>query len=160
MQNTLPGFITSGTGESERIGRKVTVTSVLLRGRIILPSTSTVGDTTDTARLIIYIDTQTNGAAATVTNILSTASVNSFRNLDNTSRFRIIHDVVYTLKSQGGAGNGASDDFVESVRYLKIFKKCFLPIEFSAGAGTVADLTQNNIGIMAITPSDRDWETF
>ena len=146
--------MTQGTGDSQRIGRTIKVMSVQLYGRCILPSTSTVGNTSDRLRLIIFLDRQANKDTPAVTDLLTTADINSFRKLSNGKRFKFLYDEVMEMNSYGGAGNGTSDDFVELQRTITCHKDGLnIPIEYTANAGDKTDLTENNIGIIGISAS-------
>ncbi len=151
---TSRNLIPQGTGESERIGRKATLVSLHYRYSFRLPAVAGAATQPDeTMRIIIYIDKQTNGGNATVTDLLETANIRSFRNLSNTGRFSILMDKMHSLKHSGLGGpdptavqNGGTFNFTWS-------KKCELPLEFSSTMGALAELKTNNVGVLLI--SDR-----
>lgn len=152
--NTLVGTIAEGTGESERIGRKITVRSVFVKGWVYLPSGTTLNSSGDIVRIIVYQDKQANGAAATVANILDSTDVLSFMNLENSLRFRILKEKVIAVNTMGlGAFTGPTYGVAEKFTHFKMAIKCNMPIEFKGNTPSVADLTSNNIGIMAISES-------
>lgn len=144
---TMVAGIQQGAGESQRVGRKVVVRKVLLNGDLILPGSATATFTEDVARIIVFWDKQTNGAAATVTQILASASYLSYRNLQQTGRFSILSDKKYTINAAAGNGTSTGDKRL----HWKLNLKCNIPLEFSASTGAVADLTTNNIGVLAIS---------
>lgn len=164
-----------GTGESQRIGRKITITGITLRLNIEFQAQSTSNSLNaaqtahETLRLILYIDKQCNGAAATASEILYDVSqeggppvipeYNEFRNLAHVRRFVILYDKLITFNSNaiGGAGFNVADVLVgmseRNVRdyQIKIHKKLFLPIYFSGTTGGLSEIQSNNIGLIVWT---------
>lgn len=152
LSNTLVGMV-EGTGESQRVGRRVFVKGIFIKGRITLPVTSDPTLTSDQARFIVYQDRQCNAAAAAVTDILQTASIYSFRNLDNSKRFKILYDHTFDLNSQS-TKNITTVEFGECVVGLNINIPINASVSYnSTNGGTIADITENNFGIMAISSS-------
>jgi len=98
-------------------------------------------------RVIVFVDKQANGATAAVLNLLETANIQSFRNMDEVDRFTILHDqihesVVVTTNALHTSGQ---------IKWYSINKKLNLPIHFSAAAGAITELRSNNIGILYIS---------
>lgn len=111
----------------------------------------------DVVRLILYIDKQANGAAVSaVTDILETASWNSFRNLANQQRFQILSDRKFVMNYTNMASDAAGQFSTASV-YKQIDKywKVNAPIEFSATTGAIGEIRSNNIGVLAISATGR-----
>lgn len=138
--------IQQGAGESERIGRKVVVRKLHVNGDIILPGSATATFTEDVVRLIIFWDKQTNGAAATVGQILASASYLAYRNLQQTGRFNILSDKKYTINASAGNGTSTADKRA----HWRLNLNCKIPLEFDASTGAITDLTTNNLGVLAI----------
>ncbi len=113
--------IQQGIKENERVGRKVVVTDlswyITLRLPSISISTTPIEDLVwDNVRIILYIDTQTNGTAALGTAIMETLSAQAifeFRNIENSRRFKILHDKVYQLRANVVASYCANNARVE-----------------------------------------------
>jgi len=149
-------LIPQGADESERVGRKCTATAIYMKAELILPDTTIVVNTQDVVRYILYVDHQTNGSAATVTDILHTAAWDSFRNLQNAKRFTFLVDKTLAIQSPSGCGTGqVGFQFGRAVRYLQLYKKLNLPLEYSGTAGTIDELTSNNIGLLTISSKGR-----
>ncbi len=148
--------IAQGTTESQRIGRKLTVHSINWRFDMRLPSTAVVTDTSDVVRIILYLDKQTNGAAATVTGILETANFQSFNQLANKSRFRTLMDRTYVIECKAGSGRGSTDTLSygeareDDTLFLKNLK---IPIEYdnSVTTGVITSIRSNNIGVLTLS---------
>lgn len=146
--------IAQGDGESERIGRKICVKSIGWKFRVSLPTRVGAGSgLADTIRVIVYLDQQTNGVAAGVTEILESADFQSFNNLANKGRFKTLMDRTYNLTNPSGAGDGAVNDFSELHISDSFYKKCSIPIEYdnSAGTGAITTMRSNNIGVLMIS---------
>lgn len=100
-------------------------------------------------RIIVYVDKQANGATAAITDILKTASLSSYRNLDQVDRFIILDDQVVALEQQ--VVNSASSVTGDCAKQWKVSKKCNIPIHFNAAAGAITELRSNNVGVAFIT---------
>ena len=151
--NYLPQLltITEGVGPSQRIGRKMTVKKFCYRFHLILPVTTVSVDTTDSVRVIAFVDHQTNGAALTAsTTILESADIDSWRNLINSGRFTIFADKVYDLSSASGANAAGNYGSVEI--FDTIYKDLNTVIEYDAGGtGDITEIRTNNIGVLFLS---------
>lgn len=152
--------IPQGDGQSQRIGRKITVRSIYASFCLQIPATLNSDDSSDIVRIIIYWDKQTNGAAATPGEILAAGDVAtqrnvlSYRNLENASRFRILKDKSYYLTTMAGIGSSGDVASVDAYKLVKMtFPKLYIPIEYSATAdtGAIATIRSNNIGVLMLT---------
>jgi hypothetical protein len=150
MNNTLV-TIPQNTTESGRIGRKVMLTKLFMQGHILIPTTATNSETSDIVRLILYQDKQCNGAAATVTDILESADILSYRNLANSGRFIVLADKKWVISCSTGSGNGTTDSYTEAYKAFKINKMLKVPLEYDSTTGAITELRSNNIGVLAIT---------
>lgn len=147
--------IAEGTGPDERIGRKCNMRMVQLRMRLVLVGDDTAAETWDNVRLIVYQDRQCNGAAATVGTILESTDYWAFRNLEYSLRYRTLFDKSYSLRAQAGAYTGAAAAFSNDTKHINIFRKVWIPLEFSGANGDLADIRSNNVGVMAISTNQR-----
>lgn len=125
--------VANGTDASTRIGRKLTIKSLLLKYQWQLAPTSTGGSP---LRILVVYDKQANGAAPAITDILLADNFNSPNNLSNRDRFVTIFDRITDPVSTG-------DQFaIADVN----FKSLELEQMFNAGsAGTIADITSGSI---------------
>lgn len=102
----------------------------------------------DRIRFLLVQDMQTNGAIANVVDVLETAAIDSFRNLENVMRFKVLKDVELDLPHK--TINTAA---TTTILYNKGFRynlKCDIPIVYdnSAASGVIA--TQRSNGLFAI----------
>lgn len=145
-------IIPQGTTEVERIGRKCNIRKIAWRYSLSLPAAA--GATLvsgDILRMILFIDKQANGATAAVTDVLESAHYQSFNNLSNSGRFRILMDKTYDLNNTAGAGDGAVNDSPLWEISDSFYKDCNIPIEFSSTTGAITEIRSNNLGVLLIS---------
>ncbi len=145
-------IIAQGVTESQRIGRKCTIKQILWRYELLLGA-GTTSNSSDIARIVLYQDKQTNGATAAVTDILETADFQSFNNLANSSRFKILLDKAYAMNGVGLAGDGTTIDSPSHITRGTFFKKCNIPIEYNSTTGAIGEQRTNNIGLLLLSRS-------
>lgn len=151
-------LLAAGTGESERIGRRIRLTALSMRYVALLPNTTLASATDDGVRIIVFHDKQTNGAAATVADILAdaTPSYLSFNNLSNKSRFTILADKWIDISATAGAYTGTNDAWADKGVTGSIHLSLNnVPIEYAGTGATIAELKSNNIGVLCISDAGR-----
>jgi len=80
----------TGTDVNQRIGRKILVKSIQIKGDVSLGAGATPQDV---FHIYVVQDTQANGAYATISDVFNTAGTyigHAMRNLANSSRFKIL----------------------------------------------------------------------
>ncbi len=143
-----------GFDQNQRVGNTVTGTSFIMRFCVCWPNQSSVTlaglMTTDTCRIMVYLDKQCNGTAATVTDILDSANVNDFRFIPNLTRFSILKTFFVQMNSEVNhdGTNYISSGYVESLSCVLNTPWIF---KYTEGGGSIANLVSYNIGFMAIT---------
>lgn len=146
--------VAAGTGESQRVGRKICVKSLHMRYTAQLSNTSNPASTDDGVRVILYWDKQANGATAAVTDILESATYLSFNNLSNKGRFVILMDRVVDVSATAGAWDGTNDQYAQKAQTKTFHKKGLnIPVEYSSTTGALTEIRSNNIGLLAISDS-------
>lgn len=145
-------LIPQGTTESTRIGRKCCIKSIHFRGnQIYTPAADTVGCVTTYVYLVL--DKQCNGAAAAVTDVLTSASMPiAMVNMANSERFVILKRWVH--KHQAGAGVQAA--FGRDIQIMEFYHKCNLPLEFSSTMGAITEIKSNNLFLLAGSDASGD----
>ncbi len=153
VQNLL--IIPQGVGESERVGRNVTVRSVHGRLRINLPGQlNLVTPQTEHVRIILYCNRQTNGVTIAHTDLLETASFLSYLNLANSHRFKVLWTQRLSLSPSAASGDGsASADWGPRTVYRTFNVKVNLPVEYDGTTGANPEIKSNGIGILFISSS-------
>lgn len=145
-------LVQNGTSDSSRIGNKIVVKSIQIRGvQILVPGASTTGACT--TYVYVVLDKQCNGAAAAVTDVLTgTSLASAFINLANSERFVILKRFV----TKHACSAGVQTAFSQTSEPMEWFHKCNIPILFDASAGAITDLTSNNIFLIAGTDGQGD----
>lgn len=150
----LPDIVTvaAGTGESQRVGRKIVVTDIYIRGCPVFNESNvhTVGG--DCFRLIVVLDKQCNGAEATALTLLQTNAPESYRNVENFARYDFLVDKYFSVNCTAGAYDGTVAEFADhrGAMYRKHIR-CQIPIEFSSTTGAITERATNNISIWMIS---------
>lgn len=143
-------LIAQGVTESTRVGRKCTIKSINWRWDVTIPNAANMTNGLDTVRIILFLDKQCNGAAATALGILETADYQSFNNLANKSRFRVLMDRTVDINAQAAGGDGAANDLLGIHKSDTFFKTVNLPIEFDSTTGALTEIRSNNIGVLLL----------
>ena len=151
--------IVQGVTEVQRVGRKCTITSIHWRIRLALTQVSQAAAISGggSARIILYLDKQCNGAAVSSPNqILEFNDYQSFRNLANSNRFVILCDKMHTL-NYSNLGVDSIDRFYATgtIKEISFNKKLHIPVEFSGVTGAITEIRSNNIGILLVSSAAR-----
>jgi len=128
----LNGMIQS-TGASGRIGKVIGINGLWASIRFEMAA----GAFNSSARFIVFLDKQPNGAAVSQTTLLATPAVVTYSdmpfNIDNRKRFKIICDKRFRMS--------AGDSTIVFVR--KFFKLSIKTIYNAGNTGTVTDINTN-----------------
>ncbi len=143
--------IAQGIAEQQRIGRKATIKAIEWNCELAwIPIVGTAAPDHVAVRVIMFVDKQCNGATAVVADLLQDVDYQSFYNLENQNRFRIIWDRTYQLRASGGAGDGTTNDWPGNSVAFEMRKRVNIPIEFSGATGQITEIRSNNIGVLII----------
>jgi len=145
-------LIPQGVTESTRIGRRAQIKSIQIKGRAqFLPSSGTVGSTL--AYVYVVLDKQCNGAAAGVTDVMTSDQMSTnLINLANSERFVILKKFQIHLASAAGVSAAYSSAHAN----IEWYHKCNIPLEFSSTTGAITELKSNNIFLLAGAISSGD----
>jgi hypothetical protein len=132
---TLINGVAQGTDFTQRVGRKFTMKSILLRG------TAQVGATATSAawRIMIVYDKQANAAAPLITDILTNVSINGMQNLTNRDRF-----IVYLDK----AGWVEATD--KQIQPVKWYKRCRLETINGGTGATIGSIASGALYLLTM----------
>ncbi len=150
--------IARGTSESERIGRKYWIEGISIRGVIQEPAiesaTNPISDTI--CRICLVLDTQTNGAVASPSQIMDEGQTDdtlAFRNLQHTARFKVLWDKWFTIPIEN-TNEGEINKFAahKEIRHFTIFKKFRtpIPVECKGDTAVVASISTNTLTVIGI----------
>jgi len=139
-----------GSQNYDRIGRKITLKSLQIHGKLnVLSNETTTGFV---IRMIIVYDKQPNGASPTYSDVIksqdisgaTSSSYSDFVNLDNRDRFEIVRDHFFQLGQFTTSPDFATGPLTVPVNeYIKLGNRetCY-----NAGnAGTIGDITSGAI---------------
>lgn len=145
-------LIPQGTTTSTRIGRKATLKSIHLRGSLFYaPGASTTG--VGIAYIYVVLDKQANGAAAGVTEVLTSATMpGAMINLFNSDRFTILKRIVIPVQATAGVATA----FGAQHTPIEWYHACSIPIEWNAAAGAITEITSNNVFLLAGSDGNTD----
>lgn len=131
--------------QSGRDGLKAMITSIQIRGTAIFgPAATTIG--VCNSYIYVVLDTQANGAAAAVTDVLTSSSMSvAMINMANSERFRILKRLVIKCQSAAGIQGAFSSDEVAFDWYSKVN----IPIIWSSTTGAITEIRSNNIFLLA-----------
>lgn len=150
-----------GDGEQQRDGRQYAILSVHVRGFATLGTleSQTAPDTSKIVRVILYQDTQTNGAEATATDIMDGSQSNdwlSFRNLQNSRRFKVLKDetILFTpqMMNEGAVNLFASGGITKLWNMDVTFKKPII-VNCTGTTANVTSVADNNLGLAFVSSS-------
>lgn len=141
-----------GADMNARVGRKINIKSVYIRGFVgiqaALLSTADSEIPPQQWRMIIVADMQPNGAAPATTDLLNTASPSSHLNLNNRDRFKVLADKVYTSDGYVNVSTAtqARSSQGRITFKVKCYKKTNIETIFNAtNGGTIADITSGAV---------------
>ncbi len=154
--------IVQGVKENQRIGRKCTITNIHARLNFEFLTNETASMVNadiahETIRCMIVWDKQSNGAnLGNGDKLLQGNLYNSFRELNNIKKFKVLYDKLVTFNTTAIAAADATTSFIITqvsrlvVRdyQLKVSIKCFIPIEYTATLGAITELSTNNIAMI------------
>lgn len=148
-----------GSDIDNRIGRKVQVYKLALRGQYnSTPSTNQADSLAPNfCRIIIYMDTQTNGTQSQGEDLMAGSASNaitSFQNLANLGRFRVLRDFNVKLREVNTMtdGTNTSSQAIGTSPWKATikFKKPVI-VKFNAtNGGTIGDIVDNSFHIIAM----------
>jgi len=139
----LIATIAQGAAVTQRIGKKAAYKSLQMRGYIGQGSTATVNDV---ALLIVY-DKEPTGILPAITDILNTATAQSFLNDTNSDRFRILRRFNHTLT--GNLATPATGNEIQDLDEYIDLKG--LPVQFKAAAtGAIGDIAVGALYVVTV----------
>lgn len=137
-------IITTGTSVNQRSGKKTLMKSLQCRGNV---SNNTTAIINDCALLIVY-DRRPTGALPAITDILNTATPQSFNNDTNSGRFQILKRMDFMLRGTVAAtialdSGAASCDFFLDLKNKPLVNK-------AVGSGAIADIEEGALYLVTV----------
>jgi len=144
-----------------RIGRKVTVYKIKIRGTITCAAQAaqTTADPGCLVRWMLVQDMQSNAAAMTSAQLMNDASaasstIVSMQNPNNFGRFRVLKDRMINIADLNLTGDPAANQVLQA-SFMRNFKCTYkwrggMVVHFNAtNGGTIADLVDNGLHFIA-----------
>lgn len=157
--------ISEGDDITQRNGRKITVDQITVRYYFGIDNNSD-GVYSNTVkgntwyRIILFNDTQPNGAVVPIDVLLNTTTSDTstnwlaFNNLDETGRFKILSDKFYKIVSNSVVYDGSTFHSIgDSGLFKKTFKGLNMKVNYSASSGAIQHIRTNNIGLLVLSSS-------
>ncbi len=139
--------IPQGNSDSSRDGAQVKLTRVNVKYAIARSAI----DTANFVRVMLVLDTQTNGAIYNLFDLLADNTLDdnlvSMLNLDNKYRFRILYNKVHVLSDKGA----------NSKIYRELSKELNTKIRFTASTPSIADLSTNSLSMVFFIRTNHYW---
>ncbi len=161
----LLNTVVQGDGESNRDGRKITMTSIMVEGTITVDpqATQSTGKASANIFIALVLDKKTNGATINSEDVYKNVgaaagtAANPFRNLLFAKRFRVLATRRFTIGDPNMTNDtGATGGVISNglVKRFKIFKNLNgIQTIYSATTETVANITDNSLHLIAYTTS-------
>lgn len=131
-----------------RVGSKIRMTSVYIRGTIFHASISPLAQT---MRLILVYDMQSNGTTITGQNVMlygtsgPNVDVNSMMNMAVRDRFKIIWDKAFSLKMLGGTTAGDTERL-----HVNKYKRLNHEVTFSGVDATAGSISTGALWLICL----------
>lgn len=140
-------IIPQGDTESSRQGRKVMVKKIHCKGELVLTAATAAANTSETVKVYVLQDKQTNNAQFTAAQLLESDVMFSFRNLANQKRFKILWQDTICLQAGGAAASGAAFVFSEARQKFSCNLNVNIPITYdnSDTDGAIDTQTENTL---------------
>lgn len=146
---TLLNLVAQGTAVTQRVGKKIRMKGLQIRGYNANGSTSIFNDT---AWLIVY-DKRPTGALPAVTDILVTANSQAMNNDANAGRFAILKRQDRVLLGNGSVTGAVANALTDS---FAISEDCYLDlgkrevVYKAAGTGAIGDIEQGALYLVTV----------
>lgn len=137
---TALNYVAQGDGSEGRDGNMFRMKSIELRYQLAMDTLEE--QQTTGIRVMIFLDTDPNGSGPTLATLLdqTTNPMISPRNLDNRSRYMVLHDRIHQLNPNGQ----------ESI-CRKFYKKVDFKVLFAGATATNATLKKNGLYILFVS---------
>lgn len=138
-------LIPQGDTESTREGRQALVEGIEIRAQVSF-TPGALGTAIANAHVFLVLDTQTNGAAASITDIFTTTDMRyALQNLNNSERFTIIKHWGFLFEPEAGATTA----YNQSVEQIEYYKEVDVLVNWKGATGALTELTTNNLFFVA-----------
>lgn len=149
--------IAQGTSQNQRIGKKYTITDVVLNLHIkLLPGVQVASAgaiETYTLKWALVLDKQTNGAQLNAQNVykdnVGITDVISHRNLENATRFQVLCSGIETMNHTTVFTNGTNAYYSREDKIQVCYKKVNIEVNCKGTGANVTDISDNSLHLIA-----------
>lgn len=145
-----------GNDISNRIGKKITVLKVSVRGQVYMDALTAAQQSAPVVfRVILLVNKNCNGVQPTPSEVISSSTANNmiygYSNLSFFGKYRILKDKTFTLTPQNSVGDTTTNETAPVIQRFKLTHKFAKPlvVTFNTDTGAVADIVQNSLHIIA-----------
>lgn len=152
---TLLNGCVRGTDIGDRVGRKILVKSIYIRGycssELSTTFTASTNAITQLLRMIVVYDNEANAGTPLITDILKTALSYSQLNIDNRDRFTVLADEQYVIGAVSTNSTPALLAGSEQGANVQRYIKCNHPVIYnSSNNGDYSDINTGSIWMVWI----------
>lgn len=151
-------YPTRGSAGNNRDGDKCIMKQIMIRGAIYRNQGSDQADVNapTSVRVALVLDRQTNGAQLNAEDVYDTtvhaASEQqfAFRKLDSMNRYQILWSQLFSLHDNVTMADGANTASKAGISIpFTVIKNVNIPVAFTGNAGSVADISNNSLHVIA-----------
>jgi hypothetical protein len=145
-QIALMNGVTQGDDFTNREGRKFTVKAIQVQGKVASGPSTVLPTRT---KVLVILDKQANGALPTMTDIFQSSSSNSFMNMNNVGRFKVLASKSFVT---GGFDTTATQTYSGSpqVHDCSFYIKCDIDTINMGTTNGIASISTNSILFVVI----------
>lgn len=138
--------IAQGVSESQRIGRQCYIHSIHVKGHFHCADTS---GTHERLRVVLVWDKQCNGALPSWGDVFEATNIDTFRNIQNVHRFKVLIDRTYTINKVPVNPYDSNTTYYQipakTIMYNYRFPRPGLRMDFSSSTGATSEKVTNNV---------------
>lgn len=151
MANTVLNVVPQGDGDSERVGRKITIKKIMVKGSVIL-SPGSKAQAYNRVLVMLVHDKATNKAQFTGTDLRVTDSIDAYSNLQNANRFQILWAEYIDVNAGGYGGYDAGSlETCEAGQKFEAYVKCSIPCQYSSTTGAIGEMTTGSVHFVSFS---------
>jgi len=147
--------VATGTDFTQRIGRKINCCSVQLRGAIHVTNDGAQSNLDSMmCRIMIVEDSQSNGSAPAITDILTaTGDPTAFNNLNNRERFKVHYDKMFTIPPYN---TNIATQNTNALPTINMYKKIWIPVIFEGTAASIGSIASGSLWLVTLSDNSGD----
>ncbi len=142
-----------GNGESDRVGRRITVKEINVNMSVDLAATATITAGSQMVRILLVLDKQCNGTPATWLQVFTDDDFHTSRNLSETNRFTVIKEKRLIMnRPNGNTAGSATGGYGEYARHVSFTARVNHRIEYgdTSTDGSIGTIRSNNFFMLVI----------